>query len=52
MERVEEHMGVEKDVSSFVLPVGATINMDGYKFIPSGSSGLYYAGFVARRPRV
>ncbi|WP_431471693.1 dicarboxylate/amino acid:cation symporter [Nonlabens sp. SCSIO 43208] len=29
MERVEEHMGVEKDVSSFVLPVGATINMDG-----------------------
>jgi len=29
MERVEEHMGVEKDVASFVLPVGATINMDG-----------------------
>lgn len=29
MERVEEHMGVEKEVSSFVLPVGATINMDG-----------------------
>lgn len=29
MERVEEHIGVEKDVSSFVLPVGATINMDG-----------------------
>lgn len=29
MERVEEHIGVEKEVSSFVLPVGATINMDG-----------------------
>lgn len=29
MERVEEHMGVEKEVASFVLPVGATINMDG-----------------------
>ena len=29
MERVEEHMGVNKEVSSFVLPIGATINMDG-----------------------
>lgn len=29
MERVEEHLGVEKDVASFVLPIGATINMDG-----------------------
>jgi Na+/H+-dicarboxylate symporter len=29
MECVEEHLGVEKEVSSFVLPVGATINMDG-----------------------
>ena len=29
MERVEEHIGVEKEVSSFVLPIGATINMDG-----------------------
>ncbi len=29
MERVEEHMGVHKEVSSFVLPIGATINMDG-----------------------
>ncbi|QBA64115.1 dicarboxylate/amino acid:cation symporter [Muriicola soli] len=29
MERVEEHIGVNKDISSFVLPVGATINMDG-----------------------
>ncbi len=29
MERVTEHVGVDKEVSSFVLPVGATINMDG-----------------------
>lgn len=29
MERVEEYIGVDKEVSSFVLPVGATINMDG-----------------------
>ena len=29
MERVEEHLGVEKDVVAFVCPVGATINMDG-----------------------
>ncbi len=29
MERVEEHVGVDKEVSSFVLPVGATVNMDG-----------------------
>jgi Na+/H+-dicarboxylate symporter len=29
MERVEEHIGVDQEVSSFVLPVGATINMDG-----------------------
>ncbi|RZV65422.1 MAG: dicarboxylate/amino acid:cation symporter, partial [Flavobacteriaceae bacterium] len=29
MERVTEHIGVEEEVSSFVLPVGATINMDG-----------------------
>lgn len=29
MERVEEHLGVDEEISSFVLPVGATINMDG-----------------------
>lgn len=29
MERVEEHLGVQKDVTSFVCPVGATVNMDG-----------------------
>ena len=29
MERVEEHIGVDQEVASFVLPVGATVNMDG-----------------------
>ena len=29
MERLEEHMGVDKEVTSFVCPLGATINMDG-----------------------
>ncbi|MCL7762795.1 dicarboxylate/amino acid:cation symporter [Polaribacter sp. Z014] len=29
MERVEEHLGVDSEVAGFVLPVGATINMDG-----------------------
>ncbi len=29
MECVEEHLGVDEEVASFVLPIGATINMDG-----------------------
>lgn len=29
MERVTEHLGVDEEVSSFVLPIGATVNMDG-----------------------
>ena len=29
LERVTEHLGVDNEVSSFVVPVGATINMDG-----------------------
>ena len=29
MERCEDHLGISKEVSSFVLPLGATINMDG-----------------------
>jgi Na+/H+-dicarboxylate symporter len=29
MERVEKNLGVDEEVGSFVLPVGATINMDG-----------------------
>lgn len=29
MERAEEHLGVDEEVASFVLPVGATMNMDG-----------------------
>jgi len=29
MERVTDHVGVDEEVSSFVLPLGATVNMDG-----------------------
>lgn len=29
MERTEDYLGVEEEVSSFVLPIGATVNMDG-----------------------
>lgn len=29
MERVEDNLGVKPEVTSFVLPIGATINMDG-----------------------
>jgi Na+/H+-dicarboxylate symporter len=29
MERVVEHVGVDEEVASFVLPLGATVNMDG-----------------------
>ncbi|HSK71108.1 MAG TPA: dicarboxylate/amino acid:cation symporter [Pyrinomonadaceae bacterium] len=29
MERVQDELGVEEEVASFVLPIGATINMDG-----------------------
>lgn len=29
MERVQKNLGVDEEVASFVLPVGATINMDG-----------------------
>lgn len=29
MERVEKNLGVDEEVASFVLPIGATINMDG-----------------------
>ena len=29
MERVVDHVGVDEEVASFVLPLGATVNMDG-----------------------
>lgn len=29
MERVQDYVGVDEEVSSFVLPIGVTINMDG-----------------------
>jgi len=29
MERMEKHLGISEEVTSFVLPLGATVNMDG-----------------------
>ncbi|MCB9279020.1 MAG: dicarboxylate/amino acid:cation symporter [Lewinellaceae bacterium] len=29
LERTTEHLGVDEEVTSFVLPIGATVNMDG-----------------------
>ena len=29
MEQVKKHLGVSEEISNFVLPLGATINMDG-----------------------
>ncbi len=42
MECVEENLGVPRDVSSFVLPLGATINMDG-SALYQGVSALFLA---------
>lgn len=39
---VEENLGVSKEVSSFVLPLGATINMDGAA-IYQGAAALFVA---------
>lgn len=38
MERCEKHLGVSDKVSSFVLPLGATINMDGTSLYQSVSA--------------
>ena len=43
MERCEDHLGVSEEVSSFVLPLGATINMDGTSLYQSVA-----AVFIAR----
>ncbi len=42
MERVEKHLGVSPEVSSFVLPLGATINMNGTSLY-QGVSAVFIA---------
>lgn len=42
MDRVENHLGVSEQVSSFVLPIGATINMNGTSLY-QGVSALFIA---------
>lgn len=45
IQNTEEHLGVSKKVSSFVLPLGATINMDGTALY-QGVCVLFIAQFV------
>ncbi|CAE7241746.1 unnamed protein product [Symbiodinium microadriaticum] len=42
MDRVENHLGVSEEVSSFVLPLGATINMNGTSLY-QGVSAVFIA---------
>ncbi len=42
MDRVEKHLGVSNEVSSFVLPLGATINMNGTSLY-QGVSAVFIA---------
>ena len=53
MECCEDELGVSEEVSSFVLPLGATINMDGTSIVSSSSSCIYCTniryGFISRR---
>ena len=49
MERCEEHFGISEEVSSFVLPLGATINMDGTSL--SSCSGSFYCSSIWYRFR-
>ena len=42
MKTAEQDLGVKKDVSSFVIPLGATINMDGTALF-QGVSALFLA---------
>ena len=47
MDCVENNLSVDKEVSSFVLPIGATINMDGtslYKSFIINSSYIFWNG--------
>ncbi|MCC5926082.1 MAG: dicarboxylate/amino acid:cation symporter [Bacteroidetes bacterium] len=45
MERVQKNLGVEEEVASFVLPVGATINMDGTSLYQAVAA-VFIAGAV------
>lgn len=42
MDRVEKHLGVSEEVASFVLPLGATINMNGTSLY-QGVSAIFIA---------
>ncbi|MCG2963519.1 dicarboxylate/amino acid:cation symporter, partial [Escherichia coli] len=44
MKNVQENLGVSKETASFVLPLGATMNMDG-SAIYQGVAALFIAQF-------
>ena len=41
MERCEDHLGISEEISSFVLPLGATINMDGTSLYQADCCCIY-----------
>lgn len=45
MERTEKHLGVDEEVTSFVLPIGATINMDGTSLYQAVAAVFIAQGF-------
>jgi len=51
MERVTEHIGVKEEVSSFVLPIGATINMDGTSLYQAVAA-VFIAQAFGLEPRI
>ena len=46
MERCEDHLGISEEISSFVLPLGATINMDGTSLYQAVAAVFIAASFV------
>ena len=50
LKTVEQKLGISEEVSSFVLPVGVTINMDGTEFLPTLYHRCYDRTFFYRYP--
>ncbi len=48
MRCAQDNLGVSKDVASFVLPLGATINMDGAPYIKGCAPYLWLRSMASR----
>ena len=46
MDCAEKNLGVDKEISSFVLPIGATVNMDGTSVYWWGSCCCIYSSSI------